>query len=104
MKLKKYNNGGQVEPLIDKEFRENERFQRRADKQRRPYERASDTEELLNMLEDNERIDERAQILRQLIRMLGLGAVGGAVGLGATADLDGRGWIHRLGMGNPDNL
>jgi len=104
MKLKKYNNGGQVEPLTDKKFRKNEKFQRRADRQRRPYERAEDTEELLGMLENSEDVDEKAKILRQLVRMLGLGAVGGAVGLGATADLDGRGWIHRLGEGNPYKL
>jgi len=101
MKLK-YKHGGQVEPLSDRDFRRNQRFQRRADRQRRPYERASDTEELLNMLEDNENVDEKAKILRQLVRMLGLGTVG-VLGSSAVAGGD-NSWIHKLGMGNPDNL
>ena len=100
MKLKKYNNGGQVEPLTGKEFRENERFQRRADRQRRPYERAEDTEELLGMLENSEDVDEKAQILRQLVRMLALGG-GAALTTKLAGDKLGygeKGW-QRIGIG-----
>ena len=97
---KVYEDGGEVEPLTNKEFRENEKFQRRADRQRRPYERAEDTEDLLGMLENNEDVDERSQILRQLVRMLGLG--GGAALItklaGDKLGVGEKGW-QRIGIG-----
>jgi hypothetical protein len=91
-------NGGEVEPLTNKEFRENEKFQRQADKQRRPYERSRDVEKLLGKLENNEKVDERAQILRQLVRILGIAGTGilGTTLAGDKLGVGERGW-QRIG-------
>jgi hypothetical protein len=95
-----YENGGEVEPLTNKEFRENEKFQRQADKQRRPYERSRDVEKLLGKLENNEKVDERAQILRQLVRILGIAGTGilGTTLAGDKLGVGERGW-QRIGIG-----
>ena len=72
-------NGEDVEPLTNKEFRQNQRLQRKTERQHCPYQRADDTEELLGMLNNSEDVEERRLILRQLVRMGGLGLAGSVV-------------------------
>ena len=93
-------NGGEVEPLTDEEFRKNEKFQRQADLQKLPYERSRNVEKLLGKLENNEKVDERAQILRQLVRILGIAGTGilGTTLAGDKLGYGEEGW-QRIGIG-----
>lgn len=73
--IKTYEHGG-VHPLTNKEFRQNERLQRKTERQHRPYEKADDTEELLDMLNNSEDVEERRLIISQIKRALGIAATG----------------------------
>jgi len=93
-------NGGEIEPLTDEEFRKNEKFQRQADLQKLPYERSRNVEKLLDKLENNEKVDERAQILRQLVRMLGIAGTGAGVSAYFASPGMSRSRIRRFIRGN----
>ena len=79
MRVRRYDEGGEVDPLTNKQFRQSNRYAEKAERQARPYQKADDTEELLDMLENSENVEERRLILRQLTRMGGLGLAGSVV-------------------------
>ena len=93
-------NGEGVEPLTNKEFRQNEKFQRQAERQARPYQRADDTEELLDMLDNSENVEERQLILKQLVRMLGIAGTGAGVSAYFASPGMSRSRIRRFIRGN----
>jgi len=107
MRVRRYDDGGEVEPnsegiepLTNKEFRQNEKFQRQAERQARPYQRADDTEELLDMLDNSENVEERQLILKQLVRMLGIAGTGAGVSAYFASPGMSRSRIRRFIRGN----